>query len=68
MRPIQVYLDSSDFSDIVNVNKKSPEYLRTMLYLTEKRDSGLIKIRFSEAHVVEASAKSPDSIDSALES
>jgi hypothetical protein len=65
--PIQIYLDSSDFSDIVNVKKKPPEYSKVIQYLVEKRDQGFIQIRFSEAHVVEASAKSPDAIDSATE-
>lgn len=67
MWPIQIYLDSSDFSDIVNVNKKSQDYSDTIRYLIEKRDLGLIQIRFSEAHVVEAAPKSPDAVNFALE-
>lgn len=67
MQPIQVYLDSSDFSDIANVKKKPSEYSDVINYLLTKRDKGLIQIRFSEAHVVEAAPTTPDSIPAAIE-
>ncbi|WP_230503056.1 hypothetical protein [Janthinobacterium sp. FW305-128] len=67
MQPIQVYLDSSDFSDIANVKKKPSEYSDVINYLLTKRDKGLIQIRFSEAHVVEAAPTIPDSIPAAIE-
>ncbi|MDO8065010.1 hypothetical protein [Janthinobacterium sp. SUN206] len=67
MQPIQVYLDSSDFSDIANIKKKSSGYSDVLNYLLKKRDGGLIQIRFSEAHVVEAAPTTPDSIPAAVE-
>ncbi|MDO8033268.1 hypothetical protein O3297_07565 [Janthinobacterium sp. SUN128] len=67
VQPIQVYLDSSDFSDITNIKKKSSEYSDVLNYLLKKRDEGLIQIRFSEAHVVEAAPTTTDSIPAAIE-
>ncbi|WP_158301332.1 hypothetical protein [Janthinobacterium sp. BJB426] len=62
MRPIQIYLDSSDFSDLSNIQNKTPEYKSVLDYLVAMKSRGLINIRFSEAHVVEAAPTSPAAI------
>lgn len=65
-RAIRVYLDSSDFSDFSNLSNKGPEYRDVLLYLISKRDSGLIELYFSEAHIVEAAPTMRSAIPAAL--
>lgn len=67
MRPIQVYLDSSDFSDLANIRSKPPEYEKVRQYLLKMRDVGLINMCFSEAHVIEAAPTSVGAIPAASE-
>jgi hypothetical protein len=60
-RPLQVYLDSSDFSNLANPN--ASDLLRSVeRYLLTWLDAGLIEIRFSHLHVVEASPVRPEDI------
>lgn len=66
MRPIQIYLDSSDFSDFSNLENKALAYSDVRDYLLKRRDEGLIELRFSEAHVIEAAPTSPTAIAPAL--
>jgi len=64
MSPFQVYLDSSDFSDLSN--PKRPEaYVDVERKLVAWLDAGVIEIRFSYLHVVEASPIKPEDIESA---
>lgn len=53
-RPLQVYLDSSDFSNLANP-KTRPQYEDVERRLIGWRDAGLIELRFSYLHVIEGS-------------
>lgn len=66
-KQIQIYLDSSDFSILSNVQKHPAEYKEVLEYLTRKRNDGVITMHFSEAHVIEAAPTSPDAIPAAME-
>jgi hypothetical protein len=66
MRPIQIYLDSSDFSDFSHLENKPPEYKVVFDYLITMRGKGFIKMFFSEAHVIEAAPTSPAAIPAAM--
>ena len=52
--PIQIYLDSSDFSNLSDPGKRSPEHVEVERQLLAWKEAGLIEIRFSYAHVIEA--------------
>lgn len=60
-RPLQIYLDSSDFSNFADPhgNDIYPVIERK---LVEWSDAGLIEVRFSYLHIVEASPVRPDYI------
>lgn len=64
MRPLQVYLDSSDFSTLSS-SKRSETCDEVEKKLLAWSDAGLIEIRFSYLHVIEASAIKPEDIPSA---
>lgn len=66
-QPIQIYLDSSDFSKFSNLEKQPREYEEVLEYLTQKRNDGVITMHFSEAHVIEAAPTSPAAIPAAME-
>lgn len=66
MRPIQIYLDSSDFSDLSNLENKPPEYKDVLDYLITMRSRGVINMCFSEAHVIEAAPTSLAAIPAAM--
>ncbi|MDR6536980.1 hypothetical protein [Variovorax soli] len=51
--PLQIYLDSSDFSNLSNLARQA-DYEHVKRFLLNARDRGEIEIRFSYAHVVEA--------------
>jgi hypothetical protein len=67
MHPLRIYLDSSDFSDISNIHKKPFDYQAVRDYLVDMRDRGLIKICFSDTHVIEAAPTSQKAIPDAME-
>lgn len=64
MRPLQIYLDSSDFSALSAPNRTSAHDDVEKKLLTWL-DAGVIEIRFSYLHVVEASPIRPKDIESA---
>lgn len=64
--PIQVYLDSSDFSNLANPSARTEEIVAVETFLVEMQDRGLLELRFSEAHVTEASPVSPSVIPAGL--
>jgi len=64
MRPLQIYLDSSDFSNLSNPGRPSV-YDDIERKLLTWLDAGAIEIRFSYLHVVEASPIKPENIESA---
>jgi hypothetical protein len=64
--PIQVYLDSSDFSNLANPATRTKEIVAVETFLVEMHDRGLLEIRFSEAHVTEASPVNPSAIPAGL--
>lgn len=53
-RPLQVYLDSSDFSNLSDPAKRTPALEDVERSLLEWQQAGKIDLRFSYAHVVEA--------------
>lgn len=55
-RPIQVYLDSSDFSNM-SISNRTPEADGIRRFLIEKVHCGKIEIRFSAVHLMEAAAR-----------
>ena len=55
-RPLIVYLDSSDFSDLSDPNKRTSEIVDIEQKLINWQDQGLIELRFSYVHVIEAAA------------
>ncbi|WP_156116543.1 hypothetical protein [Massilia sp. 9096] len=66
MRPIKIYLDSSDFSKLSDLSKQSPEYAQVRDYLVRQRNEGVINMYFSEVHVLEAAPISPSAIPAAI--
>lgn len=62
-RPLQVYLDSSDFSNFADP-RESTVYPAVERDLIEWSNAGLIELRFSYLHVVEASPVRPEDIPS----
>lgn len=67
MKPLQIYLDSSDFSDLGNLDKKSAEFTEVRNYLIKMRDKGHIAFYFSDTHVIEAAPTSPAAIPNAMD-
>lgn len=63
-QPLQVYLDSSDYSDLSNP-KLRDEHEGIERQLLSWRDAGLIEIRFSFAHVAEMAPIAPAHIEHA---
>lgn len=66
-RPIQLYLDSSDFSNLANRSSRTDEISAVERFLVEMKDQGLIELRFSEAHIMEASPSGPSAISAGLD-
>jgi hypothetical protein len=60
--PLQVYLDSSDFSDLSDP-KKATVCRPVALQLIEWRNKGKIEIRCSQAHVCEMAPTAPQHLD-----
>lgn len=60
-RPLQIYLDSSDFSNFADP-RGSETYPEVERELVEWSDAGLIEIRFSYLHIVESSPVRPEYI------
>jgi hypothetical protein len=54
MRPLQVYLDSSDFSVLSDSSKRTQEIITLENQLVNWRNAGLIEIRFAYPHLIEA--------------
>jgi hypothetical protein len=52
-RPLQIYLDSSDYSLLSDSNKRTAQLSEIERRLIEYRDRGVIEIRFSYAHIAE---------------
>ncbi|MGA8147020.1 MAG: hypothetical protein WB870_05505 [Gallionellaceae bacterium] len=63
MRPLQVYLDSSDFSVLADPTKRTKEIISLEEQLISWRDAGLIEIRFAYPHLVEAAPIAPQHIE-----
>lgn len=55
-RPLIVYLDSSDFSVLSNSKTRTPEVVDVESQLIYWQEQGLIELRFSYVHVIEAAA------------
>lgn len=58
-RPLQVFLDSNDISNLASPSKRSEEVVSVENQLIRWRDAGLIEIRFSYSLVMEAAPLSP---------
>lgn len=54
MRPLQIYLDSSDFSVLSDVSKRTQKIIELERQLINWRNSSLIEIRFAYPHLIEA--------------
>ena len=52
-KPIQVYLDSSDFSNLANPSMRTRELAIVEDRLLGWQESGLIELRFSYVHIIE---------------
>ena len=63
MRPLQIYLDSSDFSNFAM--PQSLDVIGVEEQLKRWRDEGLIELRFSYLHVIEAAPIRPVDIERA---
>ena len=61
-RPVQVYLDSSDFSNLSHADGRGP-FVDVERQLLEWREAGLIELRFSFAHIAELAPVEPQHID-----
>ncbi|WP_153116413.1 hypothetical protein [Rhodocyclus tenuis] len=62
MRPLQIYLDSADFSDLSESNK--PDHLNSIEEkLLSWQELGFIEMRFSYIHVIEASPLRKEDIE-----
>lgn len=59
-RRIQVYLDSSDFSDLTDARKQTPQLKAVLDGLEVLADGGQVDFRFSIVHVCEAAPTQPD--------
>ncbi len=59
MRPLQVYLDSSDFSDLSEPSKRTQEIITLESQLISWRNAGLIEMRFAYSHLIEAAPWEP---------
>lgn len=62
MKPLQIYLDSSDFSNLSSPNCES-NLLRIEEQLIKWQNAGLIEMRFSYVHIIEASPTRREDID-----
>jgi hypothetical protein len=62
MRPLQIYLDSSDISCMSLPGEQTTEQRYVQGYLESQQARGSIQLRFSEAHVIEAAPVTPDAI------
>ncbi len=67
-KPLRIYLDSSDFSNLSNESQvqNAKERKEVELQLIRWRDEGCIKILFSGAHVAEAAPTDIAMMDSAI--
>lgn len=66
-KPIVVYLDSSDYSVLSDSRHANDGSLvRVREFLTDAKSSGIIEIRFSMVHVVEAFHRNPGSRNHAI--
>lgn len=63
MRPLQVYLDSSDFSVLSDSSKRTQEIITLESQLVNWRNAGLIEIRFAYPHLIEAAPVGPQHIE-----
>jgi hypothetical protein len=55
-RPLVVYLDSSDFSELSDVHKRTPNVIDVESKLLRWQEEGLIELRYSHIHLIEAAA------------
>ena len=63
MRPLQVYLDSSDFSVLSDTSRRTQEIITLESQLVNWRNAGLIEIRFAYPHLTEAAPLEPQHIE-----
>jgi hypothetical protein len=63
MRPLQVYLDSSDFSVLSDSSRRTQEIITLESQLVNWRNAGLIEIRFAYPHLIEAAPVEPQHIE-----
>ncbi|CAG9933173.1 hypothetical protein [Candidatus Nitrotoga arctica] len=54
--PLIIYLDSSDFSDLSNPEKRTSEIIELESQLLNWQMQGYIELRFSHVHLLEAAA------------
>lgn len=64
-RPLQVYLDSSDFSSLSISSNILPAHAQIQNYLIARQSEGRIQLRFGEPHVLEAAPLDEESISMA---
>lgn len=62
-RPLQVYLDSSDFSVLSDPKQRTTELVKIEEQLLSWQEQGLIEIRFSYAHVIEGAPINPENTE-----
>ncbi|WP_155641293.1 hypothetical protein [Burkholderia cepacia] len=62
MRALQIYLDSSDFSNLASPLQCTPERKAVKDFLVEMQESGRIQLRFSAIHVLEAAPVTSDAL------
>lgn len=62
LKPLTVYLDSSDFSILSNPSQRTSEIIAIERELLSLQETGAIELRFSYAHILEAAPVSKDSI------
>lgn len=69
MRPIQAYLDSSDFSRFGDVlsGRGTPEHREVLEALEHLIDAGVVECRYSYIHIVEAAPTSDEALPRACE-
>lgn len=63
MKPLVVYLDSSDFSDLSDPAKTSVQMKEVEKQLIEWQKQGVVELRFSYMHVTEAAATKIQYVD-----
>lgn len=67
MLPIKIYLDSSDFSDLSNIEKKPPAYKEVHDYLVRMQNDNLVRMYFSDTHIIEAAPTTPAAVAAAMQ-